>query len=85
MSEIRAAIEARLDQELLASVAGWRHIKDAERVLKSLQDAVVPHDVEAQRLRMALFALDGESMKNTGDANVANNRRQAELRSESTA
>jgi hypothetical protein len=85
MSEVREAIEARLDQELLASAAGWRHIKDAERVLKSLQDAVVPHDVEAQRLRMALFALDGESMKNMGDANVANNRRQSELRSESTA
>jgi len=70
----RQIIAEQLDVLLLAGHAKREEIRAAERVKRDLEEEARPIDIEAQRLRLALFALDGET-KNGGDANSANHHR----------
>jgi hypothetical protein len=77
---VRESMVAELDAALVESRLRWQAIRDAERDVRRMQDEVQVFDVKAHRLRMALFAIDGEKDKTAADANIANSRRQAELR-----
>lgn len=70
----RQIIAEQLDGLLLAHHAKREEVRRAERSMRDLEDEARPLEVEAQRLRLALFALDGET-KHAGDANSANHHR----------
>ena len=76
----REVIAAAIDAALIESNTRWDDIRIAERDLAAMKDAVSGFDAEAHRLRMALFALDGEHDKNFGDANKVNHSRANALR-----
>jgi hypothetical protein len=54
-----------------------------DRELRAASNHVSELDEQARRLRLSLFALNGESDKGAGDANKANSLRRAELGSAS--
>lgn len=76
----RDTLSAALDLALIESQTRWEDIRDVERKVHQMQADVQKFDTEAHRLRLALFAIDGESGKSPGDANKANHTRQIELR-----
>jgi hypothetical protein len=76
----RDALSAELDKTLRESDDRWEEIRIAEREITRMKNAVSEFDITAQRLRMALFALDGEHDKSFGDSNIENNRRKNALK-----
>ncbi len=79
MNDTRTKIEVELDAALTEHHRLREIIRDEERRLRKLQEDAQPVEVLAQRLRMALFAIDGQSDKHYGDANSANHKRLMEL------
>lgn len=71
-------IAKELDDVLRACIKADGLYRDARRVLDNAEKTLVEREQRAQRLRMALYQLRGEG-GGTGDANVDNNRRRAEL------
>ncbi len=87
MSEknLQARMEDALDRVLREYIAADVDMRDAERYYHSKQTYAGTLEAEAQRLRMALFAIDGDYMSTAGDANIANAKRRNELKREATS
>lgn len=87
MSEknLQARMEDDLDRVLREYVAADVDTREAERYYRTKQTYASSLEAEAQRLRMALFAMSGDYTSNAGDANIANTKRRGELKREARA
>lgn len=76
------ALRDELDQVLRKSIVAGDEVRRIQRELDSVQRIQSELSTKAQRLRVALFALEGKASdgKILGEANAANHERQAELR-----
>ena len=78
------ALTRGLDAVLLAQIEADEEWREREREYRAASDRFSKLAGEAQRMRLALFALEGASSKNAADANVANEERVRELKREAT-
>ena len=82
MSTHTKAIERELDDHLRHLNMLEEEQRDLDRKRRALSERVSKAEGEAQKLRLALFALQGEHQRNLGDANTANHKRRIELKRE---
>lgn len=80
--ELIERLQTEIDDSFIESFPAQDRIRELESEVRTLQNEESSRFAERQRLQMAIFQLRDDGQLNTGDANVALNKRSIELKSE---